>query len=557
MSTRFADLHCHPHMRAFNWLHKGGKDENNSSYHPWYIILPKFKAIEAGRRAAAYSQCDPVKLENGHVNLVFASLYPMEKGWVTGRKQFVKGGIVNLKKVFGNTLFNSLVSTCLSETLGQIGIRVGLDRRGKIAFRDLLQAIYMKLPLTRVNFFQSDKYDYFKEFGEERKFLKKKAGLKTRSAIFIPLQKRLFVNQKRIRRKHPDILDATGTYVLAKDGQDVKNIIDIEKKTAFVLTIEGANVFNSLDDTHHIISKIKEVKSWAEPVFFITYAHHFYNHLAGHAHSIPDYGKPFLDQEEGMDSGFTDKGREVIRYILSLNSSMDYKPDELGHRILIDVKHMNAISRKEFYNEIIEPCRAKNDLFPVIASHMAYSGRNTLAELIDNMPNENDFSFTERFGHKFNNWNINLCDEDVITIFKTGGVIGINLDQRVLGVSREDRHEREKHILYFWANIKGMMQAIMESSEPGLPAREKIPDLFCIGTDFDGYIDPIDKYPTSLHFKNSIKGEVWVKGLRTDLIDTINRDPDKDKFLFGLEVTKLVDKICFDNAFDFVVKWFK
>ena len=107
---RFADIHCHPHMRSFNWLHKPWNPKKGEKYNPWWIILPKFKASAQGKRAAAYSQCDMAQVINGNLKLAIISLYPMEKGWVTGRKTPLKGRPVDLQKKLGNTQFNEVVS---------------------------------------------------------------------------------------------------------------------------------------------------------------------------------------------------------------------------------------------------------------------------------------------------------------------------------------------------------------------------------------------------------------------------------------------------------------
>ena len=132
------------------------------------------------------------------------------------------------------------------------------------------------------------------------------------------------------------------------------------KKTAFVLTIEGANVFNSNESLATIKRRIAEVKNWNVtsgqsvkplPVFFISFAHHFYNHLCGHAHSIPDAGNLLLSQEEGMNSGFTEKGKAIIRYLLSLSDDNAKNEQEYGKRILIDTKHMSAAARKYYYTD--------------------------------------------------------------------------------------------------------------------------------------------------------------------------------------------------------------
>ncbi len=546
MKPRFADLHCHPHMRSFNWLHKAWRPEEESKYNPWWIILPKLKAARKAGRAAAYSQSDLVRITNGNMKLAFVSLYPTEKGWVTGRKGPLNVMALNFKKVFGNTLLNLYVSQFVNKILDKPTFLISQDKGGKLALRDIIQKFYMNIPFPRVNFIQSKKYDYFAELKEERKFIEKGNGLQSDSKLFIPPGKRIYINKQKLIEKNKRELQANGSYTIAENGSHVKEIID-QDKTAFVYSIEGANVFNTQDSPENIIERIREVKNWTAPVFFISFSHHFYNHLAGHAHSIPDVGNLVLDQSEGLNTGFTEKGFKIARYLLSIDEDGNYLPDEFGKRIIIDVKHMNAIAREEYYNNISLPSLKTNHPIPVIASHVAFSGRITLQELIDNMANENDGDSTPRNGQGFNNWNINLCDEDVINIYKSKGIIGINLDQRVLGVEDNDIENENTHANYVWQNIKVMMQVVFNSDDHTIGSKNKITNMFCLGTDFDGFIDPLNKYPTVLEFEQ----------LHYDLIAVIEGDPEAKELLFGINVIDFVDKFCFRNAYDFVVKNFK
>lgn len=526
-------------------MHKPWRPEEDSKYNPWWIILPKLKALKAGKRASAYSQCDLARITNGNLKLAFLSLYPMEKGWVTGRKGRLKSLAINTKKYFGDTQINLYISKFLNYIFDKPTFLLGRDKKGRLALRDIIQSIFMKIPFSRVNFIQSNRYDYYVELLEERKYLYKRNNKLTSSDLFIPWIRRN--NSKRIKllQQNPRGLEATGTYTIAKNGEHVKHIID-DEKIAFVLTMEGANIFNTNNKSEDIKKRISEVKGWDESLFFITFTHHFYNHLAGHAHSIPDIGNLLLDQSEGLYSGFTEKGLEIARYFLSINDKGEYKPDELGRRILIDVKHMNAKSRKEYYQKIAIPSLASEKPIPIIASHVAFSGRKSLKELIENMKDEKDGDFTVRDGHQFNNWNINLCDEDVINIYKSNGLIGINLDQRVLGISEEDKNNEDSHANYVWQNVKAMMQVAINSADNEVDSRSDVANMFCLGTDFDGFIDPLNKYPTVLEFET----------LSNDLIKVIKKDPDIKKIIDNADVTEFVDKICFKNAFDFVVRNF-
>jgi len=540
--TRFADLHCHPHMRSYNWLHNHRKPEKKSKYNPWWIILPKIKAEDKGKRAAAYTQCDLAKVTNGNLKLAFASLYPLEQGWVIGRKDSTQVVARNLKKYLGDNIFNEVVSSNLNRLLQFIGN----DKGERLAVRDFIQAIYMKIPLGRVNFVQSNRYNYYNELLEEREYLLKRNGETTSTELYIPFKKRLFTSKKKILEQNKLELHATGEYKIAQNGKDMEEIVQADS-SAFVMTIEGTNVFNSFEEYKEIEKKLQAMKSWNTPIFFITFTHHFYNDLAGHAHSIPDAGNLLLDQSDGVNTGITEKGNKVLKYLLSLDEEGKLDTDKYGRRILIDVKHLCAKARQEYYRDYVEPSLKTEHPIPVVASHVAYSGVEKLSDLIQRMPEEKNGDLSERFGYQFNNWNINLCDEDVIHIYKSGGLIGINLDQRILGVSKEDIKNESTHAAYVWHNIKAMMKAVILSKDPEINSKNEIVNTFCLGTDFDGFIDPVNKYPTVLDFGL----------LADDLIAEVDADPEKRKLLFGIDAQTFVQKVCFDNAFNFARTHFK
>lgn len=545
--NKFADLHCHPHMRSFNWL-RDSKIERKKpeKFHPWHVIASRTKPKEKGKRANSYSQCDLIKLKNGNMKLAFVALYPMEKGWFMGRDDIPPTTYQRaLKSITNNYLLKKLANQNYAG-IEKFLLKLGKGKGSKFAFRDIVQSMFLKLPDRRVQFLQDKDYSYFDEMQRERDFLKTKNNIKTDSVIFMPAFKNIFKNEKRLIRKNEDNFKATGTYEIVKERNDLERINDDDERMAFVFTIEGSNVFNTDDSVESIKSKIQIVKEWKDtPVFFISLAHHFNNFICGHAHSIPDYGGLVMDQTPGMNSGFTEKGKQIIRYFLNLDEQNNLRQNG-GHRILIDTKHMSAASRKYYYEEIVKPCWAKGDKIPIIAGHVAYSGVKTLDELIQNAPSETDKDGISTIEKPFNTWNINLSDEDILEVFKSDGIIGLNLDQRILAMEGKDKNRTypdDYDIGFLWKNLKAMMLVISNSD---LPNKEKLVNLFGLGTDFDGYIDPLDDYPTVLEF-----GE-----MKTALIEKIKEDDESKKLLFGLSPKDFADRFCYTNAYEFVLKHF-
>ena len=77
----------------------------------------------------------------------------------------------------------------------------------------------------------------------------------------------------------------------------------------------------------------------ANAPWFVTFSHHFYNELCGHARSLRKIIGKLTNQEEGINTSFTPLGLEVLDILLDKNN---------GRRILIDVKHMSAMHVRSF-----------------------------------------------------------------------------------------------------------------------------------------------------------------------------------------------------------------
>ena len=128
----------------------------------------------------------------------------------------------------------------------------------------------------------------------------------------------------------------------------------------------------------------------------------------------------------------------------------------------------------------------------------------------------------------FNPWSINLYDEDIREIMKSGGLIGLSLDQRILGwgnVSREHFSQQEFVQSEFHSLKRPTYHPYVNPNQ--LPA-EKINDWqirylcnnwlhvikvgiqeigddawnhVCVGSDFDGLIDPVNDFKSAADYK--------------------------------------------------------
>lgn len=529
MKRKFSDLHCHNHMRVyFHMQAKEKKFTKKGEFSPWTVIGSKPKSEEMGKMGASYSQIDLVKCWNGNLRLTFNSLYPLER-------QFVLGMDPRIKE-------DKWYHFMARGILGHSGIK-----------RDLLQTAYMRIPDKVVDFFQSPTYDYWDSLNKEKDFVLMDSGKRIKkNEVHVPgaLLGDKKATEKRVREFPQSYVAENACYRVPKNKEELLKSLADDTEITMILTIEGAHSLGTdkCSGIQEISDRVKTIKEkWEAPVFFITLSHHFDNHLCGHAHSIPGFGKVLMKQRPHMNEGFRSNGQRIVREILGLNMDNERDPS-LGYRILIDVKHMAARSRVEYY-ELVKARLAKGDRIPVIASHCGYSGVKTLQDHIDCEKDEKDGQCDP--SGKFNAWNINMCDEDIEIIVKTRGLFGISFDQRILGITKKDlkdKTSKRNGIQLIWENIEGIAKSAF--SNPNLSETEKplVWKCLTIGTDFEGLIDPVNPYPTALQY------ELFANNLVFE-IDQARQKPE-NKHLSHLksreDVEKLVDDFCYNNAEAFV-----
>lgn len=221
---------------------------------------------------------------------------------------------------------------------------------------------------------------------------------------------------------------------------------------------------------------------------------------------------------------------------------------------LLDVKHMSVYTRYQFYQyreDLIEE-DPKIARLPIISSHTGFTFC-PLEEFLEGRQYKNEVSFVD--GRKIttiqaknrkigktnfllnnklycNPWTINLFDEEIVEIMRSGGLIGISLDQRVIGAAKswvdgirgeyfkdaeaipllewekwfregkldiekyeepERRTDRQvRHIMLFCHQLVYAVKIGYKN----LPwAGNASPwDHLCLGSDFDGLINPINGY---------------------------------------------------------------
>lgn len=429
---RYSDLHCHPSLKTYG--HSFGKGSSSKKQSVWYYKPPQFftKLLNVAFGVTRFSQADFTTLSKGGAQLIFASLYPFEKGF------------------FINPAGRGSFSAWLSDLITDIGFQ---------RIRNLQQ---------HTNYFQDleKEYNFFKES-----------------------QKTSNINGQRYN------------WSLIADQSGLKSSLAKKNEIAVILSIEGAHVFNSgLSDfgrstsAEEVIFNIRKIKRWEYPPFYITFAHNFNNDLCGHAQSLEPI-KHLVDQSKGMDAGFTKLGIEALHELLSA---------ENGRPIYIDLKHMSLQSRKRYF-EILRGDYAHN-MPPTLVSHGAVNGlsiSNTAKNTASNIFYPSD---------------INFFDEEIEQIGMSHGLFAIQFDTRrianpqlvkksIRSLFRKDDPSIAAEVI--WQQIQYIAEVLDKK------------ELFCwetacIGSDYDGTINPLPgvwtaEYFSTLHEKLLQKASNYLK----------------------------------------------
>jgi microsomal dipeptidase-like Zn-dependent dipeptidase len=249
-----------------------------------------------------------------------------------------------------------------------------------------------------------------------------------------------------------------------------------------VFAIEGGHVFSKrpdgeVDTIQNILKKIDYIKNnWEYPVLFLSLTHLYSNGLCGHARGLPDNVCWFSNQQIDMNEGLTDIGLVMIRKLLSIDGSK-------GRRILVDVKHMSPKARKDYYYKVVIPYNNKNpqSKIPIIFSHGAYSGVETLDELIQFSRNEVTRKSATRNG--FLATGLNFCSEEIEIIANSGGIIGLIMNERILASAKVLKGVKSKKDQKSWAyllfdHIERIVRTI-QAKEGSSKEKQKAWDCIC------------------------------------------------------------------------------
>lgn len=434
MESISVDIHCHPTLKPYGKSFPSGKHnpdikENDSIY---YYDPPDIfeKALNKFLSLTKFRQSNITALKYGFTKIIVAALYPLEKGFV--RTKYGTGAIID----------------------------AGLD-------------LVTGVGQARVDHLQKLSNGYYDDVYNEYLYLKAMDG------VVVEL------NRHKVTYK---LVSSYGEIMADKRQAEEKKQDGLYTVYVF-LSIEGAHVlFNQFKDIGSNDPAIKEgvmqnvarlkgagEKHWDHTPFFITFAHHFYNGLCGHARSLQDsLVDAFANQMLHINEPINNLGMEVIHELLS---------KQKGRRILIDIKHMSVASRKQYMALLKNDAQLRAESIPIVMSHGAARGNKSNADL-------------------FLDEDINFSDDEIIEIGRSKGLFGIQLDERRIASPPEIKYFRRfifrRDVLYYgcrfvWRQIQHIAETLDWDGQYAW-------GIQCLGTDFDGIINPVDGIWTAENF---------------------------------------------------------
>ncbi|MGI9542498.1 MAG: membrane dipeptidase [Cyclobacteriaceae bacterium] len=350
-----------------------------------------------------------------------------------------------------------------------------------------------------------------------------------------------------------------------------------DDKLNIILSIEGGH---ALDGKKSVLENLVAFKKQSPRILYLTLTHLTQYDLSTHAYGMKMI-KADVFKPKGL--GITAAGLKVIDTCYDSN---------IGKRIFVDIKHMSLVSRLQFYKYRQE--KGFNTI-PIIASHCAVAGTSYkgLNKYFKNKPiQQGDYIQVKLKRPKgigktnFNPWTINLFDEEIPIILGSGGLIGISLDQRILGSNNVKGEffskEEFTHLNQHWqSTIRSAAfedddeiefdQELQRPKDIRLNVRKHLRHLtntilhfvkiggpktwkhLCLGSDYDGLIDAVNNCLCINEYPNLEKD--LVKMIPKSVKKAKQTDPTIDFHI--TDIKQQVRDIMYNNAFNFLQKNFQ
>lgn len=198
-----------------------------------------------------------------------------------------------------------------------------------------------------------------------------------------------------------------------------------------VFSVEGCHTLSSLlqnFDVDTIIKNIDDLRSKVS-LLSINLTHMERSTLCNQA-----FGMQFLSNEKfrPQDYRIADGGIKVLKHCYANNIMIDIKHLSLGSR-----QHLYELRRTPAFKEINQPIVCTHAGFTGISvddiKDYVFALRNFKKKGYTVLWQGKPVKYGESPRPSFNASSINLYDEDIIEILESGGMIGLSLDKRILG----------------------------------------------------------------------------------------------------------------------------
>ncbi len=271
-------------------------------------------------------------------------------------------------------------------------------------------------------------------------------------------------------------------------------------------TVEGCHTLSStLDrneiDHNEVLANLDDLCA-DYPVIAINITHLEQYPFSNHAFGILFVGN---DDFRPTGNAISPEGVEIVRHCYRRN-------------ILIDTKHMSLGARKMLVDDIRKRSDFNGINQPLICTHAGFTGISysdipdyleyqrvagkNYSKILWNRPKVYG-SYSNYTA--FNPSSINLYDEDIIAILESGGIIGLSLDKRILGFSEADSRTVQVYDTTFEEEYisNHELKHFLGADRVG----SKMNDFYCITTRevlAGGVVNPEASYYHLCHFMSHI-----------------------------------------------------
>jgi hypothetical protein len=209
-----------------------------------------------------------------------------------------------------------------------------------------------------------------------------------------------------------------------------------------------------------------------------------------------------------------------------------------GRRVLIDLKHLNVRSRNEYYRFLEE--EHPGEIIPLIFSHGAVNGFRSATEKVE----DDLFNFG-----KFQPADINIFDDEIVRIADSGGLFGIQFDERRLASETElkkngHNFNRRKMLFYqsklIWNQIQHIAEVLDRHNQFAW-------GIQCVGTDNDGMVNPLNGFWTS---EDMPLFDSYLEKHAYNFLSSVQSNNLKD--FNKLSASEIVERFMYGNAHHFL-----